>query len=578
MTSDSLLLKRPFRYYIKTHKRTVFFGLLALFLTNLLDALPPLLIGYAIDQIANEKPFGEISLTVAVLFGVTISLATSRFLWRIFWGRFSHSSAMDLQNRIFKKFTRLDQSFLRKNPVGELMSLIINDVNSFRMALGPGTLVLLDAAFILMIVPPIMFSISASWTLKTLIVMPLLPFFTYKMLNLLHHRYDLRQASFSELSGKAQEIINGIRVIKSYGKENEQTESFNESSRKFEETSNRFAKVDAAFIPPLEFAIAIGAVILLLVGAPEVMSGAVSIGAFFAFYQYIDRMEWPATAIGLGLSHLQQGKVSFNRIKKLIDAESSIHQSGTQAVNGFNKLEFKNLSFQYPGQTELALKDISFRINKGEVIGVIGLTGSGKTTLTELIARVLPAPPHTIFINDVPIENYELEELRSLLAFVPQEPFLFGGKVLDNVSFGTGADREEVKRYLQIVDILSEVEGFPHGLHTELGEKGINLSGGQKQRLTIARALIRKAPLVILDDALSAVDASTESKILKSVKDELNGAAIVIAHRINSISFCDQILVLNQGRLEAIGSHDQLLKTSITYSTLHKIQSRGGQI
>lgn len=579
------LVERPFRFYIKRNKKLFAIGLVCLLFTNILDALPPLLIGKVLDQITQDSGMETISHTILLLLGTVVSLAFFRYLWRIFWGRFHHSVAEDLKNRLFDKLTLLTPSFYHKHSVGELMSLMTADVNTFRMSIGPGILILVDAIFILFIVPPLMLSLSVSWTLKTLILMPLIPFIIARIMKLIHSRYRDQRDKFAEMTGSAQEIVSGIRVIKSYNQEQNQTRLFNLFNRKYEIAANQVAKVDSFFSPVLELGVTAGSVILLIVGAPDVMAGNISIGEFFAFYQYIQRMIWPMTALGMGLTMIQRGNASFHRISELLKAPLDVVDSGEHQVNEFHSLEVKDLSFTYPNENKPCLQNISFSLKSGETLGVVGATGSGKSTLIDLLCRQYPLQKGEIQFNGQPLESISLTSLRKTVSVVPQDPFLFGGKVAENIALGRDRwDMSDVKHVAELVNIEKEIENLPAAYDTYLGEKGINLSGGQKQRLTIARALIRQSPFVILDDSLSAVDASTEASILKSLQGGIKKTAseespihkttaIIISHRLASLKWADKIMVLNKGQVEAIGSHEELLSQSPTYKHLHKIQS-----
>lgn len=570
-STDQQLIKSPIRFYIRKNKRVFVVGVFALAATNFLDALPPYFVGKAIDQIGAAAPFNDVLHTIVVLIAITFSLALVRFTWRYMWGQFSHTSAMDLQNHLFAKYTRLGQSYLRKTPVGELMSLMINDIQAFRMAVGPGILIILDALFILMIVPPMMISISPTWTWKCLILMPFLPFIANRLMTALNAAYDERQNKFAVLSGFAQEVITGVRVIKSYVQEYTHTQLFNRRSRDFELASNKTALLDAAFTPPLEFAITFGSVVLLIIGAPDVMSGAVSVGSLFAFYQYIQRMEWPATAIGLGMSHIKQGQASFARIRQVLEIPDEIVDTGAENFDQFHSLEVRELSFSYPAGRANVLRDVNFSLKSGEILGVIGPTGAGKTSLIDVLARVFNPTSGEILYNGRPIEKISMKSLRQIVTVVPQDAFLFSNKVSENISLGLDLPHTQIESLVHSVDLSEEIRTFPGEYDAYLGERGINLSGGQKQRLTLARALARKTPLILIDDSLSAVDSKTEEKILKQLRSLLS-SAIVISHRIESVRWAHKIMVLKDGAVEALGTHDELMKSSVTYQHLYQLQ------
>ncbi|MGE3385565.1 MAG: ABC transporter ATP-binding protein [Bdellovibrionales bacterium] len=580
--SSDPVLKNPYRAYTRKHWRPFALGLFSLLGTNSLDAIAPLLIGMAIDQIIGQKPFADVARMVFIIFAVTAALALFRFMWRYFWGQFHHTVAEDLRNRLFAKFTDLGPAYFARQTTGGLMSLINNDVNSFRMAIGPGMLVLFDSIFLLLIVPVLMWRISPDWTWRCMILMPFVPFVVRAILNRTEKAYTSQQARFSEMAGAAQEIVAGIRVIKSYAQENNQTRLFNTHSRRYMDACNQVAKVDASFGPALEIAAAFGSVILLLIASGPVMAGAVTLGQLFAFYQYIQKMVWPLEGIGIAFSHFQVGRAAFTRIREMLLQPVDTPDVGQAEPRDVNLLEVKNLTFTYPGESRPALRDVSFSLKKGQVLGVVGATGAGKTTLAEVLCHLYPVPSEKIFINQLPLEHIRKKSLRHLITMVPQETFVFSRELGANILFGCPQDQaRSVKEAAALVKLDQEIESWPEGYDTLIGERGVNLSGGQRQRVTLARALIRTAPLVIIDDALSAVDAKTGAMILQNLRHRLREgaqcAAMIISHRLANVSWADQILVLNQGKVEAFGRHDELLQTSPTYRHLNDLQTAGDQ-
>lgn len=575
--NQSELLGKPFRFYFKKHKVAVGLGSLWLFLTNALDVSVPYLQGRAIDAITQEKSMTEIGGVIAWLFAVIAGLSIFRFLWRVYWAKFHHQVAEDLRNRLYDRMAHLGPTFFRPRKIGQLITLISNDVNSFRMGIGPGMLIIVDGVTLIFLIMPQMIWISATWTWQTLALMPLVPFAVRAILNRVHKEYHNRQDRFADVSGSAQEIVSGIRVIKSFAQEENQTAQFNIHSRAFLDGCNRVSRWDAFFGPALELPVALGCVVLLLVGANQVISGAVTLGQFFAFYQYIQRMVWPMSAIGIGLGQVQEARAAFSRIEEVLKYPFDVPDTGTIEFQELETLEVRNLSFTYPGATTPALENINFRIGRGECLGIVGKTGSGKSTLIELLTRQYEVAPGTILINGVSVEKITLNCLRKLISVVPQDAFLFSRKVSENVALGLdGWDLEDVREATANVRLDKEIEQWPHGYDALVGERGVNLSGGQKQRMTLARAMICEAPLVILDDSLSAIDAKTEEAILNHLRDELRKTtSIVVSHRLNSVREADHILVLQHGRMEALGAHDELLRSSSTYQTLHEMQMAG---
>lgn len=576
-SQQSEFLKKPYRFYIKKHKGTVILGLTCLFLTNSLETAVPWIIGKTLDKVTNDAPFIDIAKQVGWIFAIIVFLSAFRYGWRVYWGKFHHTSAEDARNRIFSKMADLGPSFFRPRKIGELIAMISNDTNSFRMGLGPGLLILFDGIFLIALVLPMMLSISWNWTWQTLCLMPFVPLVVKYILDQLHVSYHARQDRFSELSGSAQEIVSGIRVIKSFAQESNQTVQFNQHSDAFKKSCDVVSRWDAFFGPALELPVALGSVILLLIGANEVVAGQVSIGQFFAFYQYIQRMIWPMSAIGIALGHIQESRASFKRMRDVVLSEPDVPDTGDLEISELQSLEVRGLSFTYPGAKLAALEGISFRLVRGECLGVVGMTGSGKSTLIELLTRQYPVPPDTILVNGISVEKIKLSSLRKIIGVVPQDAFLFSRKVSENLALGLEIwDLDDVKDAARDVRLDQEIESWPGSYDALVGERGVNLSGGQKQRMSLARAMMRSAPLVILDDSLSAIDAKTEEAILGTLRDELKKTtSIVVSHRLASVREADQILVLKGGKMESLGRHEELIRTSATYQVLHEMQMEG---
>lgn len=568
------LLKRPYWFYIKKHKGTVALGSMWLFLTNMMDSLIPFLQGMTIDKITAGVPLREVGGMVGWLFAVILFLSVFRFMWRVVWAKFHHTVAEDLRNRLYDAMAGLGPGFFRPRKVGQLITLISNDVNSFRMGIGPGLLVFLDGVFLIGLILPQMIFISPTWTWQTLALMPLVPFGVKAILDKLHLQYHARQARFADVSGSAQEIVSGIRVIKSFAQEQNQTVQFNIQSEGFRKACDRVSWWDAFFGPSLELPVALGSVILLLLGTHNVIAGDVTIGQFFAFYQYIQRMIWPMSAIGIGFGHMQEGKAAFTRIREVLEYAPDVPDTGEIEINELESLEVRNLTYSYPGASLPAVSGVSFRLVRGECLGIVGMTGSGKSTLVELLTRQYPVPPGTILVNGISVEKIKMSSLRKLIGVVPQDAFLFSRKVSENLALGLETwDMGDVEEAAAHVRLDQEIKGWPGGYEALVGERGVNLSGGQKQRMTLARAMVRRAPLVILDDSLSAIDAKTEERILAHLRDELRKTtSIIISHRLNSVRAADQILVMKQGKVESLGRHEELIRLSPTYQTLHEMQ------
>lgn len=570
------LFKNPLLHYIRYQPRAFCMGILLLIVTNTLDGLYPLLLKVGIDQIEKQQPLGELGRTSLLLITAITCLGLTRYGWRRYFGRFHTYAMEDMRLRIFKHFTNLGPSFFQKSQVGELMSVATNDVSSFRQAIGPGLLIFLDGLIYLAIILPVMFTMNFSWTWKTLILLPLVPFLINKVMKLIHVNYKISQDRFSEMTGVTQETIGGIRVVKSFAQEDHRTVLFCQSSRKLEKANNKVAFIDALFMPVMEFGVTSGSVILFFIAADDLYTGAVTIGTFVAFHRYIQKMVWPVTALGLGFSYYEKGRASIERIKEVMTQATDIPDTGTKELQNFESLEFRNVSFKYPGSEVYALKNISFKIHKGEHVGLMGQVGSGKTTLVNLLLRMYPVLEGEILVNNIPVDQYSLKSLRAGLVLVTQEVFLFSETVSRNVSYGFYEDPEfrNIERMTEVVNIRGEIENLPQKFDSQLGERGVNLSGGQKQRLSIARGLILTSPLLILDDSLSAVDTRTE----KMIEEELSQAhgsqtRLTVAHRLSSLKSANKIIVLKDGAIEALGTVAELMQISPSFRTIVSVQS-----
>ncbi len=587
--------RTPIRSYIRRFWAPFSLGTVTLALTNLFDILTPFALMKAIDAIADRSPESLLkAIGLYLLF--MLGAVSFRHQWRVHFGRFHHSVADDLRNRLFKKYTELGPRFFEKNPTGELMSLMINDVNTFRMGIGPGLLILMDGVFLICFIIPFMISISFEWTWRTLILLPFIPFVIRFMEDRIGKASRVNQDRLAELSGYTQELVTGIRVVKGFAQETNRQERHRHFSNLYANSCNLVAKYDAFFEPALQIGVATGSVILLAWGSKDVLSGAVTLGTFVAFHEYIKRMIWPMAALGSGLSMISQARSSYSRMAEVFSANSEVADGATKLIGDFQTMDVRNLSYTYPDSQLPALTDINFSLARGQRLGIVGPVGSGKSTLVQIICRIREAPLNSLQINGLDIRNYSIESWRNQIAVTPQEPFLFARTIQSNLLFGRTAEAELLNGDLAIevadaVRIREEIERLPRAFQAWLGEKGVNLSGGQRQRMTMARSLsrltggignaesnakIETAKLLILDDSLSAVDTGTEKVLLDRLEEKRRSnqalTMIVVSHRIAAVKNSDCILVLNNGRLEAKGRHDELLQTSPTYKTLCTLQ------
>ena len=460
------------------------------------------------------------------------------------------------------------------------MSLMINDVEAIRMGMGPGLLIVVDAIYYCLIVPPIMLSLSVPLTLKSLMLLPFLPFFISWLGGIIQKRFLEVQESFSELSAVTQENISGIRVVKSYVQEKNQIAIFNKTSLRWKNTNLKVAWAESFMHPVMEFCVTVGVVMLLFDGSKRVLAGSLTIGTFVAFRRYISQMVWPMTAFGWGYSLVSTARASLERVDEFLKTQPDVisppaPEPPSQGPDLRGPIEIKDLYFSYPKSQRPVLKGVTLKVQPGETLGIVGPVGSGKTTLAQLLCHLFEVERGQIFVNGNDIRDIPLSNLRHHIAFVPQDTFLFSASVTDNMAFGmdTTPSMEVLLRAAQIANLDEEIDDLPQQYGTYLGERGVNLSGGQKQRMTITRALLKKSPVIIFDDSLSAVDAETESLILNRLKEETKDhTTIIISHRLSSLSLCDQIIVLKDGMIEAAGSSSQLRTSSATFRELLELQ------
>ena len=571
---SSDLLKNPLWFYIRRNKKYFTLGMIFLLITNGLDAAYPLILKKIIDLVTQKAAFKEVLLSSSMLLALFLTLACTRYLWRSFFGAYHTDSAEHLRQVLFAHLTKMDPRFFQKNSVGELMSLTMNDVQSFRMGIGSAILILVDGVLIAAFIIPFMIFLSWSWTWKTLVFMPLVPFFIKYVTALTHKYFKISQEKLASWSGFAQESISGIKVIKSFVLEDHRKRAYNYESQQVETSTNKTTFIDSFFSPVMDFGVASGCAILLFVSSSDILTGVATVGSLVAFQRYIIKMTWPMTALGLGISQYQKGMASFSRIKEILLSKPEVEDIGTKNITEFSSLEIRNLTFSYGENADdrNVLNNISFKILKGQSIGIVGPVGSGKSTLLNILSHFYAIPEETIFLNDIDIKKLNLHSLRKNIILVTQEPFLFSESIMDNAKARVDIEDSKVISALSKTDIYDELMQLPSGIKSELGERGVNLSGGQKQRLSLARGLLRsQSSLILLDDVLSAVDKNTEKNLIENLNG-LNTPKIIVSHKISAVKNCDFILVLKDGVIQNKGTHQELLSLDSYYREIYNLQ------
>jgi ATP-binding cassette subfamily B protein len=550
------------------YRRPVAFGLLTLVIVDVLEVIPPILLKKSVDVVVDRQPLSQLWWIAGMYLAIAVFQGFCRYGWRMYLIRSSLFAGRDLRNRFSRHLFSLSPSFFDRKRLGDLMSLATNDVEAVRMALGPGLLVAADALFYFVTVPIAMLWLSPKLTLLAFLPLPIIPWLVARNERLIHERFEKVQESFGKLSALAQETLTGVRVIKAFAAEPGQLDRFRRAGEEYMALNMSFARVQSAFGPTLDFTMSLGLVVLLYVGGHQVMGGVETLGTFVAFQRYIQKMVWPMAAVGMAISYYQRGIASAKRLTEVFEEKSEIVDEprpspapGPRAIRG--EIEFRNLSFRYSQQGPLVLQDVSLLIPAQARVAFVGSVGSGKSTLLSLIPRLYPVESGRIRIDGRDVNEFPLAELRRSVGFVGQDLFLFSETVEQNLGWGM---EDAIPRDLSIeltrrVALDSEIERLPHGFLTLLGERGVNLSGGQRQRMTIARALVKHPSILILDDALSAVDTRTESILLGELRArDRRCTELVAAHRISSIQDADWIVVLDHGCKIQEGTHQSLLK------------------
>jgi len=483
----------------------------------------------------------------------------------------------ELKNDIYRHYQDLDQTFYRRNATGDLMNRISEDVSRVRMYLGPGVMYTINTAFSTGLTLVFMFQVDPKLSWITLAPMPVLVWAIYRVSTLINQRSHAVQEQQSAISTLAQETFSGIRVLKVYGLEAEQTDRYAASSEKSYQLNRDLYRVNALFAPLMMLLVGLSTVLTVWIGGEGVIEGRLSPGVIAEFVYYVGLLTWPIASIGWVMSLIQRAEASMERINDFMDVVPAVQQpnSAHQAqVQG--AWTFENVSYTYPDSGIQALRDVSFTVNPGETVVVVGRTGSGKSSLVGLMNRLMDPSQGRVLLDGVDLRTWDLQALRASIGTVPQDPFLFSDSVADNIAFGSlNAERSDVERQAELADVADDIRGFPHGFDTVVGERGVTLSGGQKQRVSIARALMKQPQVLLFDDALSAVDTETEVTILSNLKARLEGlTAVLITQRLSCVHLADRIIVLDDGRVAQQGSHSVLVAQPGVYAELYALQSQ----
>ncbi len=568
--------------YLKKYKRTLLWGLLTVVCSNLFTVLQPKLIGNAIDKLKIGIEMKQVDeqgliLYAAIVVGLSLMAGFLTFLTRQTIIVVSRHIEFDLRNDFLAHLQKLSLSYFQNTPTGDLMAHATNDISAVRNVLGPGIMYPTDTLMTFTLVLIMMLWSDWKLTLLSLIPLPFVSYAVYWLGKAVHKRFEEKQRQFSLLTTRAQENLSGIRIVKAYVREQYEIDGFHSLSWEYLKKNLILARVQSIMWPLMFLLVGVSLVIVIYYGGLQVINGVITIGTLTAFFGYLIMLIWPMIAFGWVTNIIQQGAASMGRLAKILDTKAEIDNSektdwSVKELRG--DIEFRNVMFTHKNAQTSTLGHINLHIPAGTTVAVVGYTGSGKSTLINLIPRLYDVTGGTLLIDGVDIRNIPLETLRSSIGYVPQETFLFSDTLADNISYGVdNGTLEHVLQAAEISQIAKDVDEFPKAYDTMIGERGITLSGGQKQRTSIARAVVRNPKILILDDALSAVDTYTEEEILKRLRNVMKGrTSIIISHRISTVKDADLIIVLDGGSITEQGTHDELVARGGIYAELYQKQ------
>lgn len=566
---------RPLLPLLRRHRWFYLAGVVSLLVTSGAQLLIPHLTGRAIDSLAEGLGAAAVGVTMALLLGTAVIIAFGRFGWRFFIHGASRRIETELRDTLYNHLLELSPDYYRRTKTGDLMARATNDMHAIRMATGMALVAFVDGLFMTVAILAILFRRDAGLALLTIVPLPVITILIIAVGGRIGSLFRSVQEGFSRMSDQAQEVLSGIRVVKAFVKEEYFLRRFGEANETYQRENMRLVRIWGLFFPLVTFLSGLTLLILLWFGGTALLEGSLSAGDFVATLGYLQMLIWPMLGAGFTVNMIQRGAASLGRINEILNTPPGIVAPPEgRRLPPRGSLSVRNLTFTFPGQTAPALEDVSLELPRGNVLGVLGRTGSGKTTLIRILPRLLDPPEGTVFLDGTEVAAYELNALRGAFGVVPQDTFLFSATILDNIRFACpDLPRDATIRAGTLAALDSDIHDFPQGWDTVVGERGITLSGGQRQRIAIARAILPDPEILVLDDALSAVDTRTEERILTAVLEERrNRTTLVISNRVSTLKQADEILVMEEGRVAQRGNHVALVSREGLYHDIFRLQ------
>ncbi len=572
--------------YVRRCRRQFVLGMLCAVATTAIQLISPWILKYAIDELTQGVTRGKLAIYASMLLGIAVVGGYFRFLMRRIMVGASRIIEYDLRNDFFAHLERLPAGYFQARRTGDLMSRATNDLNSVRMMIGPAVMYSATTLIVFVVALALMFSIDTRLTLVALIPLPFVSISVKYFGSVIHRRFEKIQEQLSDVSAVTQEALAGVRVVRAYRQEQAEIDRFRRANQEYFDRNRALIRVQGMFFPSMSLFLGLAALMVLWMGSREVIRGHITLGEFVAFNSYLVMLSWPMIAFGWVTNMLQRGMASWKRMLDVFDADPAVMTyapAGRPVIQTIAKggIEIRDLTFAFDGQP--VLENVSVKIDAGQTVALVGPTGAGKSVLLSLLSRIHEPPPRSIFVDGVDVRDIPLPVLRKAIGVVPQEPFLFSDSIANNIAFGldpargngdgTAHARELIVQAGAVARLDKDVESFPKGYDTLVGERGITLSGGQKQRTAIARAVITDPRILILDDAMSAVDTYTEEEILGRLRTVMKQrTSLIVSHRISTVRHADQILVIDDGRIIERGRHEDLVRRGGAYAELYRKQ------